>query len=214
MSDDRNPRKLNVLFIGHSYVRRLMFHRLNNNLSTNMTFHNLVLVFNYIYVGGKNYSFFNSDNKIRNAIKSHNPDIILISLAGNAVSKSNYYDIPSANAEMRIFHSWLCATFPSAKILPIEAEPRYNYHRELPVKHDPLHESYKSRRKAMNIAMSRMSCKHGLIRIFNRLTDRNLFLRHDRTPYVHLNESGNEIYWDIIYKGLDFSLRKWGFLVA
>ena len=138
----------------------------------------------------------------------------MVALAGNAVAKSKDHDIPSANAEMRIFHSWLCATFPLAKILPIEAEPRFNVHQELPVHHDPLKESYKSRRKAMNMAMSRMHCKHGIIRVYNRLNDRNLFIKRERTPYVHLNEAGNKVYWDIIYKGLKFSLTKWGILEA
>lgn len=214
MNTDDYPKKMSVLFIGHSYVRRIKSYRLSNNLPTNMSFDNITLVFNFIFVGGKNYEFFNADNKIRNKIKSHSPDIILVSLTGNAVSKSSNNDMPSANAEMRIFHSWLCATFPFAKILPIEAEPRFNVHRELPVKHNPLKESYKSRRKAMNMAMSRMSCKHGMIRVYNRLNDRNLFLRRERTPYVHLNDAGNYVYWDIIYKGLKFSLTKWGLLQA
>ena len=211
MTDD-STRHMSVLFIGHSYVRRARLHRLQHYFSTNLTIENVILHFNYIWRGGKNYAFFNSDEDTKKNIKFYSPDIILVALAGNAVSKSSYYDMPSANAEMRIFHNWLCFNFPYAKILPIEAEPRYNRHKELPRNHNPLLESYKSRRKAMNMAMARMSCKHGLIRVYSRLNDRKFYLRRDRTPYVHLNKLGNERFWELIINGLNYNLEKWGYL--
>ena len=41
---------------------------------------------------------------------------------------------------------------------------------------------------------------------------KKLYLKKDKTPYIHLNNLGNEVYWDVITKGLKYNLGKWGYL--
>ena len=137
--------------------------------------------------------------KIREEKQSHSPNIVLAALAGNAVAKSSLYDMATAQLEMRKFYCWLNEIFPEALIIPIEAEPRFNYHHELPPEHDPEEESYKTRRKSMNNAIQRMKGKHATILLYKRLNDRSLFKSREFNPYVHLNQRGYEIYWSLIY---------------
>ena len=209
-----NLRELTVLFIGHSYVKRAKEYRSRNGLTPNVSIQDLFLKFIYIARGGKSYKFFNEDEEVKEEILKYSPDIVLVALAGNSACKHSSNEMQLENDEMRKFHNWLLIKFPNAYVAPIEAEPRFNWHNELPIERDINLESYKQRRKSINSAMSRMACKHGIIRVYNRLNDRNLFKPRHGNGYVdaHLNDEGLEIYLDIIHKGLEFLLRKWKFL--
>ena len=209
--------QLSVLFLGHSYARRARDHRIEKRQSPYfIPLGNTILNFTYIFKGGQNYHFFYNDTNIRKRIESCTPDIILIALAGNAVSKKSFeYPMPTAQADMRIFHEWLTLTFPNAKIIPIEAEPRFNPHCELPPDHDPLTESYRNRRRTMNNAIQRMRGKHATVLLYNIFQDRSLFIPyecHGRCKYVHLNYKGYEIYWDLILNCLHHNLIKWNLI--
>ena len=202
-----NSKELSVLFIGHSYVRRARLYRQRKNLPVdNIQIEGINLKFKYFWRGASNYQHFNDIPYIKKFLITQSPDIIIIALAGNAVSSPSSYTMPKAQDEMRKFHRWLTSTFPNAKILPIEAEPRFNSHEELTITHDPLVESYHSRRKCMNHAIDRMKGKHGMIRVYTLLNDRSLFER----DLVHLNKDGYKIYWELITNCLKFSLKKWG----
>ena len=205
--------EISVLFIGHSYARRAKEDRIEKGLDPNTIYiDNLKLNFKYIFKGGQNHKFFNENLKIRDEIKSHSPNIVITALAGNAVAKTSLYDMATAQLEMRKYYCWLNETFPQALIIPIEAEPRFNHHHELPPDHDPKNESYKTRRKAMNNAIQRMKGKHSTILLYKQLNDRDLFIRKEKNPYVHLNQRGYEIYWGLIISGLRAALSKYGFL--
>ena len=168
-----NSKNLSVLFIGHSYVRRAHLYRKDHNLPLNkLQIKNVSLNMKYYWRGGSNYKQFNDLPEIKKRILTHSPDIIIVALAGNAVSSHSSYSMPEAQEEMRIFHRWLTTSFPNAKILPIEAEPRFNKHSELPKNHPDNTESYHDRRKSMNHAINRMKGKHGTIRLFNALNEK------------------------------------------
>ena len=206
-------KNLKILFLGHSYIRRAKAYREEHNLSTNkLAIRNLIFSTTYFWRGGCNYKEFNKENT-RDQILKYSPDFIIVALAGNAVAKlSSEMSMIDAQAEMRKFHTWLFESFPNAKILPIECEPRFTPHTDLDRNHNPLTESFHARRISMNNALKRLGAKHGLIRLFTKLQDRKLFVKRERYPYTHLNDQGYEVYWELILGALDFNLVKWGYL--
>ena len=211
-----SPKQLNVLFIGHSYVRRAREYRQKKNLTHSILISNYKLNFFYFWIGGQNYTQFNSNPNtlagIKNVGNRNPPDIILVCLAGNAVARPSSFEMPLANHEMRVFHEWVKTSFPSAKLIPIEAEPRFNYHSELPKDHGKdgvIKESYKSRRVSMNSAIKRDKSKDALCQLYNELNDIKYFIPYERNPYVHLNDEGYELYWKLIINCLTCCLGKW-----
>merc|ERR1712030_82078 len=103
-----NSKELSVLFIGHSYVRRARLYRKDHNLCINkIQIHDVNLNLKYFWRGGSNYKDFNNIPEIKKRILTYSPDIIIIALAGNAVSSPSTYSMPEAQEEMRKFHRWL-----------------------------------------------------------------------------------------------------------
>ena len=147
---------LKVTLVGHSYVRRLMDYRIENEESPfSMSVDNVSMTLSFVHQGGKGYEFFNSSEAHKAQIVMSRPDIILVILGGNGVSSGA--EIPTVSAQMRKFHEWLRGACPGAIIIAAESEPRYDLNLT-DNKGNPV-ESYKERRNAFNQALNRTKSK-------------------------------------------------------
>ena len=186
---------MRLLIIGHSYVNALQRTGITRFVAAGIN-----IEVSFVHRGGADYNTYLTDRNLFDQIKRHNPDFVIVILAGNAIKGSNSND--DIREQGKRFYTKLREIFPEGivKIVAAQVEPRF-YEPENRW-NCPLEDEYKRRKTGINTFLARLKLKDHILMVGGpyRLDNRDLY----RNDGVHLNQRGLDKYWELIEKEVQF----------
>lgn len=186
---------MKVLVFGHSYVRDLQ------NLGVKcMKYEQQTVEIDYKYFSGANYSTFLSDNSPLLQSIAHKPEVIVVILGGNSISR----DVTNFELfkQCRAFYKLLRDNLPHSRIIAAQIELRFY---DTPNRFGaPGPEDFRKRRNGLNRFLQSLKLKDNLLIIAGpgRLDNKDYYRDN-----VHLNHAGLRVYMSILKTTIDYSLK-------
>ena len=111
---------MRLLIIGHSYVNALQRTGITRFVAAGIN-----IEVSFVHRGGADYNTYLTDRNLFDQIKRHNPDFVIVILAGNAIKGSNSND--EIREQGKRFYTKLREIFPEGivKIVAAQVEPRF-----------------------------------------------------------------------------------------
>ena len=187
---------MNVLVIGHSYVKDLS--KLGHNSFTIDQNHYNV---KFWYKSGATYKKFFVDRSFDQKIQIYNPDYIVVVLMGNSLTQNNSNS--DIYAECREFYDNLKSAAPDAVIISAQIEARY--YKPNNKWNAPVGEEFFKRRSILNKFLCRLKQKRFVLSVTGpgRLDNENYY-----RDEVHLNSVGIQKYWSLLKSTIAYCDRE------
>ena len=140
---------------------------------------------------GHSYTDYLEDPDLYNRVKRHDPDIVFVVLAGNAI-RNNVTNVEICTLATR-FYNKLRATFPNTQIVSAQIEKRW--YREGNRWNCPAEVEFQRRRVALHNFYRRLRLKNYTLLVAgrNRLDNRTYY-----RDEVHLNQAGLQFYAQMV----------------
>ena len=176
---------MRLVIIGHSYVKALWRTGVRQFVTAGIN-----IEVSFMYREGADYNTYLTDGDLFDKIRQHNPDFVIVILAGNAIKGSN------SNADIKDqrkqFYTKLREVFPKGIVKIVAAQVESRFYKPGNQWNCLLEDDYKKRKTGINTFLARLNLKDHLLMVGGpyRLDNRDLY----EDDGIHLNQEGSVKY--------------------